>query len=127
MTAQEQPRGPMSFEIAKWLGYIFSAMYLLYGGVQIILGVLDRNYEGFAQWLIYLLLGIVLLIIAFAFRDQKKWGWTGMVVLACLTVLGSAVQLRNFSIEGLLLLVVGLLTLGTLMAPTTRAYMEESR
>lgn len=126
MTAQSQPRGPLSFEIAKWLGYMFSAMYILYGGVQIILGVLDRNYEGFAIWLIFLLLGIVLLVIAFAFRDQKKWGWTGMVVLAMLTVLGSAVQLRNFSLEGLLLLVLGLVTLGSLMAPTTRSYLEHN-
>ena len=127
MTDQTPPRGPLSFEIAKWLGYAFAAMYILYGGVQIILGVLDRNYVGFAQWLVYLLLGIVLLVIAFAFRDQKKWGWTGMVVMAMLTVLGSAVQLRNFSLEGLLLLVLGLVILGSLMAPTTRSYLEQGR
>ena len=63
MSSQEYQRGPISFEIAKWLGYIFAAMYILYGGVQIILGVLDRSYSGFAQWSIFLLLGVVLLVV----------------------------------------------------------------
>jgi len=124
MSSEDYQRGPISFEIAKWLGYMFATMYILYGGVQIILGVLDRNYGGFAQWLIFLLLGVVLLVVAFAYRDLKKWGWTGMLVLAMLMVLGSAVQLRSFSLEGLLLLLLGLLLAGSLLAPTTRDYLQ---
>jgi hypothetical protein len=116
--------GPLSFEIAKWLGYGFSAMFILVGGVQIILGVLDRNYEAFPQWFIFLLFGIALLVIAFAFRDQKKWGWTVMLVLSALATLGAAVQLRNFSAEGLILLVLCLATLGALLAPDTRTYVD---
>lgn len=124
MSQTKYTPGPLSFEIAKWLGYGFSAMFILVGGVQIILGVLDRNYEAFPQWFIFLLFGIVLLVIAFAFRDQKKWGWMAMVVLAALATLGAGVQLRNFTVEGLILLILCVATLGALVAPQTRSYVD---
>ena len=127
MSQSDYSPGPFSFEVAKWLGYVFSAMFILVGGVQIILGVLDRNYADFPQWFIFLLFGVVLLIIAFAFRDQKKWGWMAMLVLASLATLGSAVQLRNFTPEGVILLILCVATLGALLAPATRGYVDHQR
>ena len=124
MSQDHYSPGPFSFEIAKWLGYCFSAMFILVGGVQIILGVLDRNYQDFPQWFIFLLFGIGLLIIAFAYRDKKKWGWTALLVLFSLATLASAIQLRNFTLEGLVLLILCVATLSALVAPATRAFVD---
>ena len=60
---------PMTFSIAKWYGFIFAILYLLYGGVSIILGVLDRNYDNMAQPFIFLLAGVVFISFAFAFAE----------------------------------------------------------
>ena len=56
-------RPPLTFVVAKWYGYIFAIFYLAYGGVKIVLGVLDRNYDDMAQPFIFLLMGIVLILI----------------------------------------------------------------
>jgi len=74
-------RGPVGFLLVKWYGYIFSLSFLLYGGVNIILGVLDRNHSQTPTSLIFLIVGIILMTICVAYRDRKPWGWYGMVVV----------------------------------------------
>ena len=74
-------RRPASFILVKWYGYVFSLFFLLYGGVNIILGVLDRDYSQTPTSLVFLIVGIILMTICIAFRDRKPWGWYGMVVV----------------------------------------------
>ena len=111
---------PITFRIAKWYGFIFAIFYLLYGGVSIILGVLDRNYDNMSQPFIFLLAGVVFISFAFAFVEGKKWGWFGLVTLNCLTVLGSLFSLGH--VESYVLIALSFGALAALFAPATRKY-----
>ncbi len=81
---------PLTFSAAKWYGYVLSTMYMLYGGVQIILGILDNNYSDLGTWVISLFVGIFLLSVTLAYRDLKKWGWQGMVLLNAIFLIVAA-------------------------------------
>ncbi len=50
---------PTTFVLVKWYGYVFSLFFLLYGGVNIILGVLDRDYTQTPKSLVFLIIGII--------------------------------------------------------------------
>ena len=118
MEKEKLPQRPLTFVIAKWYGYIFVLFFVLYGGVKIVLGIMDHNYEGFPQSLIFLLAGILLSTIVFAFRDGKAWGWYGMIAMHGLAMLGSLVQAGDASYLVLAILSAGVLAL--LLAPPTR-------
>ena len=110
---------PWTFLAAKWYGYVFSAFFLLYGGVKIILGVLDRDYDGMGQSVLFLVLGILMISICLAFRDQKAWGWYGLVgmngLIVIFALLGYAHMLN------LIYLVLSLGALVLLFLPRTKA------
>ncbi|MDX9856839.1 MAG: hypothetical protein RBT76_03525 [candidate division Zixibacteria bacterium] len=114
-------RGPIAFEITKWYGYVIAAMFILYGGVKIILGFLDHTYDGLLSWIVFLLVGVVIVAIATAFRDQKRWGWTGMVVITGLMILGSAVNLAQ--VLNWVLLATAMAVMVLLMSPATRQHV----
>ena len=120
--SEEYTKGPLTFEIAKWYGYVLAAMYMLYGGVQIILGVLDRNYEGIESWMIFLLIGIILIFVVVAFRSQKKWGWGGMLLLNGIVLILAALGVRESL--NIILLVLSAAVLALLLAPATRNYVD---
>jgi hypothetical protein len=65
----------------KWYGYVFSTFFLLYGGVNIILGVLDRDYGQTPTSLVFLIVGIILMSVVVGYRDGRRWGWYGMVAI----------------------------------------------
>ena len=114
----EAVRPPLTFVLAKWYGYVFAIFYLAYGGVKIVLGVLDRNYNDMTQPFIFLLMGIVLIAVALAFSDERRWGWYGLVGLNVLVVLGSLFSLGHPESYGLIVLALG--ALGVLFAPATK-------
>ncbi len=117
-TDEATERPPAGFLILKWWGYIFSASFLLYGGVNIILGVLDRNHSQTPTSLVFLCLGIMLISISIAFRERRRWGWYGMVVVHGLVVIWSLI---GYS-EGLnfIFLVASLACLGLLFTNQIR-------
>ncbi|MCB2201826.1 hypothetical protein KQH51_03420 [bacterium] len=123
--SEEKVHGPLTFEISKWYGYVLAAMFILYGGVKIILGFLDHTYEGIYGWVIFLLLGIIIVTIATAFRDQKRWGWGGMVGITALVILASAINLSQ-SLNWILL-VIAMAVMVMLMAPPTKDYVAGRR
>jgi hypothetical protein len=108
----EQTSRFRAFVIVKWYGYIISLMFILFGGVKLILGALDRDYSDAPTYVISLIEGLILLGLTMGFRDRKKWGWYGMVGMNGLFVLTALIgigQLYNFpflilSIAALLLL-----------------------
>jgi len=116
---QEEPRRPITFLLAKWYGYVFAAMFVLYGGVKIILGVLDRDYTDFSQSLMFLIAGAIMAAICMAFRDLKRWGWYGLVVLNGLVVLSVLFALGNTL--NLVFMFLSLGILAALFAPPTKA------
>jgi hypothetical protein len=124
MTTSKEKR-PLTFNLSKWYAYIFSLTFLLYGGVKIILGVLDRDYSDMAQPIIFLLVGIVLINICFAFRDSKPWGWYGLVGVNGLAALLALFGLNNTL--NLVVLALALLALAALFAPRTKAEVFGSR
>lgn len=118
---ENKVHGPLTFEIAKWFGYVLAAMFILYGGVKIILGFLDHTYDDLTSWIIFLLLGILIVTIATAFRDRKRWGWKGMVGVTAVVILGAAVNLSQ-SLNWILL-IVAMAVMVMLMAPPTKDYV----
>jgi len=117
----EQPaeNRPLTFLVTKWYGYIFSSFFLLYGGVNIVLGFLDRDYTNTPKSLVFLIVGIILITTCIAFRDRKVWGWYGLVGVNGMVVIGSLI---GYS-EGLnlLYLVLSLICLLLLFTPRTKA------
>ena len=122
---EQEYTGPITYLIGKWYGYVFAAMYILYGGVKIILGVLDRNYEDFGSALIFLALGIIIVAVATGYRETKKWGWTGMVAVVGLVILWSLFDIGNEL--NWIILALSLVSLGALLAGSTREYIETER
>jgi hypothetical protein len=115
--AAEQKQYPMSFKLSKWHGYGFAGTFLLFGGVKIILSFLDRTYADIGQSFLFLVVGVLLISVVFAYRDLKAWGWYGLVAINGLVVLGSLFGLTHY--ENVVLLLLSLASLTALfMAPT---------
>jgi len=116
---------PITFKLAGWWGFIFSSIFLIYGGVQIVLGILDNNYKDISQSVIFALLGVILIAFCFAYVELKRWGWYGLIVINGLIVLLAA---WNYDIvESIPLLVLAAGALVALLAPATRTYLLDGR
>ncbi len=123
--AKSSANCPATFNIAKWYGYVFAGFYLVYGGVTLILDFMDHTYENVERSLIALLIGIIVLIIVYAYRDLKTWGWYGM-----LTVHGLVVVYMLFTISQLtsvILLTLSGATVVLLLLPSTKECVFGSR
>ncbi|MBU0982569.1 MAG: hypothetical protein KKA42_01775 [candidate division Zixibacteria bacterium] len=107
-----------TFNAAKWHGYVLSVMFLLYGGVKIILGFLDHNTENVAAHVVFLAVGAALLTICIGYRDGKGWGWYGLIGLNGLVIILAAVGYQSGL--NLVLMVLSAGALAALLAPTTR-------
>lgn len=112
---------PLTYSIAYWYAFVFAGVFLLYGGVQIILNILDRNYQDMAQPILFAALGVILISVAYAFRGHKSWGWYGLVVINILIIIDAAVGIRQY--ENIILLVFSGVALYALFAPATKEYM----
>ena len=117
----EQPvrSQPWPFLLVKWYNYIFAMFFLLYGGVNIILGVLDRDYSVVPPSLAFLILGIVLMTICVVDRDRKSWGWYGLVGLNGLVALWCLIGYAETL--NLVFLLLSLSCLALLLMPQTKA------
>ncbi len=94
MTDSSETR-PLPFRIVKWYGFIFSGMYVLWGGVSILLKILDRDTSTLAQPIIVLLLGLAMLAVCYAFRDAKTPGWYGLLTINGLIILNALIGFRD--------------------------------
>ena len=112
-------RQPAGFVAVKWYGYVFSTCFLLYGGVNIVLGVLDRDHSQTPASLVFLVLGIILMAISVAYRDCRPWGWYGMVAVNALIVIWCLVGYSETL--NLIFLVASLGCLSLLFTPRIRA------
>ena len=124
MTEKKDDR-PLTYKIAAWYGYIFSGIFLLYGGVKIILSILDRNYQEIMQPIMFVILGVILISFVFAYREMKTWGWYGLIIINGLVVIQAAIGYHHY--ENLVLLVLSAVALYALFAPETKAYLFKRR
>ena len=126
MAVSEKSEGrPMTYVLTLWWAYALCAMYLLYGGVKVILGFLDRNYGDLSAPLVSLIVGLAVAVIAIAYRDRKNWGWYGLVTLNALVILLAILKLSF--VGNIVLLGLGLLALAGLFARATKNYIFGQR
>ena len=59
------------------------------------LAVLDRNYTGMMPLFYFAALGVAQYFFAFAYRDCRKFGWYGLVMINALVVVLSLLTLRQ--------------------------------
>jgi hypothetical protein len=116
---------PITYVITKWWAYVLCAMYLLYGGVKVILGFLDHSYVDMAAPMVSLIVGLAIAVVVIAYRDRKSWGWYGLVGLNVLVVLMAVLKLSF--VGNIVLLVLGLLALAALFAPSTKSHIFGQR
>ncbi len=113
---------PVQVEVVKWYSYIFALFYILYGGVSIVLGFLDRKYDQLQMPFIFLLLGIVLVIIAAGFSKKEQWGYKGVLGINIMIAAGCLFSLGQ--IESYVLLILSLATIGALMIPNSKSCFQ---
>ena len=112
---------PLTYRVAGWYGFIISGIFLLYGGVKIVLSILDRNYGDLSQPILFLVLGLILISFAIAYNELKKWGWYGLIVINSLIVLSAAVGYDRY--ENIILLILSGAALYALFSSSTKEYL----
>ena len=112
---------PLMFKVAHWYGIILSIMFLLYGGVKVVLGILDHTYNDLAQPIIFALVGLVLIAIVFAYRELKAWGWYGLVGINGLVILMALFGYSHY--ENIVLIILSGIALYALLSPQTKQYL----
>lgn len=86
-----QDQRPLTFKLALWYGNIFATMFILYGGIMVVLAFMDHNYDGIEQPIGFLIMGLILIAPVVAYKDLKPWGYWGLVVINGLVVVGAAI------------------------------------
>jgi Zn-dependent protease with chaperone function len=113
---------PFSYKIPLWYNFIFASVYLIYGGVKIILSILDRNYYNMDNLIMFTIIGLVLITFAFAYRELKRWGWHGLIIINALIMVGSVFFILQ--VENIVLFVFSAIVLYFLIKSTTREYIN---
>jgi len=120
MTKRKDNR-PLTYKLASWYAFIFSAVFLIYGSVKVILGVLDRNYAELGEPIIFGLIGVVLISVAFAYKELKTWGWYGLVAINSLVILLAIFGFSRY--ENIILIILSGLALYALFSRRTKQYV----
>ncbi|MBU8934465.1 MAG: hypothetical protein KOO62_10715 [candidate division Zixibacteria bacterium] len=116
---------PLVFKLSYWWAFGMATVFLLYGGVNIVLSFLDHNFKDISQSIIFLLLGILLLIVAYAYKGLKPWGWYAQIVINGLIVLGASIGFGHY--ENIILLILAAGALVSLFSSETKAHLAGTR
>ncbi len=116
---------PLTFKLAGWYGFIFAGIFIIYGGVKVVLSFLDHNYDDLAEPIIFLLIGLGLLIPAFGYKELKSWGYWGLIGINGVVLILAAIGYNQY--ENIVLLVLSAAALATLFAPATKQYLFKGR
>jgi riboflavin transporter FmnP len=114
---------PLAFKAVSWYAHIFAGMFILYGGVKMILSFLDHQYQEIGQWALFLILGLILIVPAVAYKNLKSWSWYGLVVINALVALVALTGITNPYNAAWLVLSLGVLAL--LFISPARSYLFE--
>jgi len=121
MTEAVQDKGPLSFRAVAWLGYIFAGMFLLHGGVSVILAFLDHKYGEIMEPLMFAVIGLALLMPVMAYVALKPWGYWGLVGINGLVLLLALIDLGQ--IYNLVPLAMSAVALFLLFRSETKEYL----
>ena len=116
---------PITVALVGGYAFVFAAFFLLYGGVKVVLSFLDHSYDDLAQPIIFLVMGLILLSPAIAFRELKQWGYWGLVGINAIVVILAAIGYQQY--ENLVVLVFSGAALYMLFAPATKKWMDKHR
>ncbi len=121
MTEKKNVERPLSFLISLWHGYIISGIFLLYGGVKIVLSFLDRDFSEMGQLIVFAVLGLLLLMIVLAYDDCKKFGWYGLIGMNVVIIVSA---LLNYQIlESIIILLFSAVSLYLMYRSETKKYL----
>lgn len=121
MSEDQRPSRPLTFKLAYWWSFGFAAVFLLYGAVTLVLSFLDRQYANLAEPSGFVLIGILLLVLAYSFRNRQGWAWYGEIVINSLVILLALIGFQHYA--NLIILVLAAIALGLLLAGETRRYL----
>lgn len=121
----ESKQCPLVFKLSYWWAFGLATVFLLYGGVNIVLSFLDHNFKNISQPIIFMLLGIILIVLAYGYKDLKQWGWYSQIVINGLIVLAAIIGYAHY--ENIILLVLGAGALGALFSSETKTYLAQGR
>lgn len=116
---------PITVTLASVYAFVFAAFFLLYGVVKVVLSFLDHSYDDLAQPIIFVVFGLILLAPAFAFREVKRWGFWGLVVINAAVVILAAIDYQQY--ENLVVLVLSGVALYLLFAKPTTEWLTKHR
>jgi len=123
--AEKKVSRPLTYQLSKWHGFIFSGIFMIYGAVNIVLSILDRNYTDLEQPFLFTILGLILIAFAIAYNELRKWGWYGLIIINSLVVILAVIGYSH--IENLVLLVISLVVLYSLFSSQTKTYLSRGR
>ena len=112
---------PLIVKIPAWFGYIFSGIFMLYGGVKVILSIMDRAYDQISNPIIFLVLGLITLAPVIAYSEKKVWGYYGLIVVNGLIILGAAYGYAAY--ENIIILIIAGTAEAALLSPRTKKYL----
>lgn len=121
-TAEQIPAQdrPVSFWIVLWHAYVLSIMFLLFGGVKLLLGLLDRQYDEMVPSGLFFGIGLVIIILAWRFRDLERFGWFGLIAVNGAIIVMSLFGMKEDSLN-VVLLVSSLVVLTLALLPATKS------
>ena len=109
------------FKIAGWCSNMFAWMFILYGGIKMVLAILDHKYGEIAEPITILVLGLILIAPVIAFRDLRAWGYWGLVGINGIVLILSLIGIGD--LLNLFPLALSAVALFALFNPATRLYL----
>ena len=121
MSTKKSVEESVSFKISLWHGYVLSGIFLLYGGVQIVLSVLDKNYNTMMQMILFAALGLILFMFALMYSERKKLGLYGIVAMNALVIVFGMMGYQI--IENMILAVLSAIVLYLIYSEKNRSFL----
>ena len=125
---KEKDSRPLTFKFALWYGFTMAVIFLLYGGVKLVLSFLDRNFTELNQLIFFLAYGAIIILFAVGLQSFKSWGRYGLVVINLILIIFGFIGISGLTTEMMVInLFMILLTAGIiycLFAPATTKYLS---
>lgn len=119
---ENKPNRPVTYKIAYYYDLIFAGIFIVYGAVKIILGILDRMYADIALPVLSLLIGVIFMSLTLAFKDLKKWGWYGLIVINALVIILALFDIGRY--ENVILMLLSAIALFALFSSSVRSSLK---
>ena len=128
---ENKNKAPLTYRIGLWYGFALSIIFLIYGGVKIVLSFLDNNFAELSSLIFFAVLGLILLAVAIAYQQFKKIGWYGMISISSLVFVLTIYNFfqkgngPNLFIENILIMLCTAAALYALFAGQTKKYLNQ--